>query len=37
MVNSAIRALKTLQSSPGPHLTLFLEEIGSDEGEIIYK
>ena len=37
MVKSAIQALKTQQSSPSPHLTLFLEEIGSDEGEIIYK
>ncbi|XP_011403997.1 PREDICTED: SCAN domain-containing protein 3-like [Amphimedon queenslandica] len=37
MVNSAIRALQTLQSSPGPHLASFLEEIGSEEGQVIYK
>ena len=37
MVNSALQALQTLKITPGPHLALFLEEIGSIDGEILYK
>ncbi len=40
MVNFTVRALQTLKSTPGPHLALFLEEVGSvdeHDGEVVYK